>query len=252
MYLIFESQELVSRILPASMHPISREFAAGFLAIAIHLMILLTATNPRLVSSWFVRFYALSAYCITALFFDAFSFTGKGYQQIFSAHLFSILIASINYLVVYLLVGKFQEVKDHRLAQEKLQEVYEILRQKDEQLTAINESQRKLQQELNHHYEQLTVTQQQNRALHEDLRLFEEKLTVREEAFTKLDGTHQHTHAQWKETQTELRKLNDFLLEHKLMCSHCHEVFKNVNAYSRHQRDCKVLKAQTNGQLIKK
>ncbi|WPP49619.1 hypothetical protein [Catalinimonas niigatensis] len=247
-YLIFESQALISGLLPAEMGSISREVAAGFLAVAIHLMILLTATNSKLVSHAFTIFYAFCSYGITALFFDAFNFTGKEQREIFSAHLFSILIASINYLVVYLLVGKYHEVKDNCSAVEKLRTANEQLRQKNEEVSILNEELTRLRQQLTANQREATKSNDTVSKLNEDLQRVNEELTESKEKakslhqeLTTANGKNQTFEKELLQTQRILKDQKDKILMayEKLYCPHCQSTFTNVNAHNVHKRTCK-------------
>ncbi|WPP48967.1 hypothetical protein [Catalinimonas niigatensis] len=247
-YLIFESQALISGLLPAEMGSISREVAAGFLAVAIHLMILLTATNSKLVSHAFTIFYAFCSYGITALFFDAFNFTGKEQREIFSAHLFSILIASINYLVVYLLVGKYYEVKDNCSAVDKLQTANEQLRQKNEEVSMLNEELTRLQQQLTATQREATKSNdtatnlsQELQRVNEELTESKEKVNIHYQELTTANEKNQALEKELLQTQRISKDQKDkiFMAYEKLYCPHCEGQFSNVNAHNVHKRNCK-------------
>jgi hypothetical protein len=109
-YLVYESQALLITQLPDTIIGWQREAAAWFLSVAIHLTILTTAANSKLVHQAFPVAFAMAGYFITTLFFDAWNFE-KSKQDIFVSQLFSLLIAVINYLFVYLFVGKWKELK---------------------------------------------------------------------------------------------------------------------------------------------
>ncbi|MDF9799743.1 biopolymer transport protein ExbB/TolQ [Catalinimonas alkaloidigena] len=247
-YLIFESQALISGLLPAEMGDLSREVAAGFLAVAIHLMILLTATNSKLVSHAFTIFYAFCSYGITALFFDAFEFSGKSNRAIFSAHLFSVLIASINYLVVYLLVGKYYEVKDNRSAVEKLQDANELLSQREETIRLLNETLTYKERQLTNSQQEATKSNESVTKLNEALQRVNQEFTESKEAATtyyqKLSEAQEQKQSLEKELHQTQRSLKDkqdkiFRAYEKLYCPHCESSFTNVNAHNVHKRNCK-------------
>ncbi|WKN31404.1 hypothetical protein PZB74_20860 [Porifericola rhodea] len=247
-YLIFESQALISGLLPAEMGDLSREVAAGFLAVAIHLMILLTATNSKLVSHAFTIFYAFCSYGITALFFDAFEFTGKSNRAIFSAHLFSILIASINYLVVYLLVGKYYEVKNNRSAVEKLQEVNELLSKREETIRLLNETLTNKERQLTSSQQEATKANEAVSKLNEAIQRMKQELTKSKEAATTYYQELSEANEQKQSLEQELlqaqRIVKDqqdkiFKAYEKLYCPHCESTFTNVNAHNVHKRTCK-------------
>lgn len=107
-YLVYESQALLYELMPDIMGASSKSVASLALSIAIHLTILTTSANSRLVSGWFPVIFAFYAYGITATFFDAYDFN-KTTKQIYEANLFSSLIAIINYLFTYLFVRKYQK-----------------------------------------------------------------------------------------------------------------------------------------------
>ncbi|WKN32148.1 hypothetical protein PZB74_02115 [Porifericola rhodea] len=249
-YLIFESQALISGLLPAEMGDLSREVAAGFLAVAIHLMILLTATNSKLVSHAFTIFYAFCSYGITALFFDAFEFADKSNRAIFSAHLFSVLIASINYLVVYLLVGKYYEVKDNRSAVEKLQDANELLSQKEETIRLLNETLTNKERQLTSFQQEVTKSNETVTKLNEALQRMKQELTEAKEAATNCYQELTDTNEEKQGLEQELLQAQGILQDQqekifrayeKLYCPHCESTFANVNAHNVHKRTCKAI-----------
>ena len=261
LYLIFESQELISLLLPETMNEISKEIAAGFLALAIHLMILLTATNQRLVSHWFTKFYAVAAYCITALFFDAFDFAGKSDREIFAAHLFSVLIASINYLVVYLLVGKYNEVRGQADARDR---VAYLSAEKDVLKSQVKELERSLKEGTNRVEQQtekfmkMSVELEDYRkgfeSMPEEKSLLQDEVRTYKEEYNKATAEINASKKRIHELLTEIRELDSWLLENKLKCPHCGELQRNANVYSAHSGRCEKNPkniAKANGQAVK-
>ena len=73
-YLVYESQALLIAQLPETLLGWQREAAAWFLSVAIHLTILTTAANSKLVHHAFPVLFAIAGYFITTLFFDAWNF----------------------------------------------------------------------------------------------------------------------------------------------------------------------------------
>ena len=123
-YLVYESHALLIVQLPDTLIGWPRHTAAWFLSVAIHLTILTTAANSQLVHRAFPLLFALAGYFITTLFFEAWQWDERqeNYRQgIFVSQLFSILIAVINYLFVYLFVGKYKELKDQQAEEQALQ-----------------------------------------------------------------------------------------------------------------------------------
>jgi hypothetical protein len=127
-YLVYESHALLITQLPESLIGWQRHTAAWFLSVAIHLTILTTAANSQLVHQAFPLLFALAGYFITTLFFEAWQWdtSQENYRQgIFVSQLFSVLIAVINYLFVYLFVGKYKELKGEQQEREALQQAQE-------------------------------------------------------------------------------------------------------------------------------
>ena len=220
-YLVYESQALLITQLPDTLIGWQREAAAWFLSVAIHLTILTTAANSKLVHQAFPVLFAIAGYFITTLFFDAWNFEKSG-QGIFVSQLFSLLIAVINYLFVYLFVGKWKEMKDQRADDEALQTAQQTVDRLSSELTVANQSVTSLQSQLTQRGEELSESRQ---------------------ALSKLQQTassQQRTH------QKELQ-----LVAENRMCVPCGHKADSYQQLSRYKRDCtqciRQRKAKLNG-----
>ena len=203
-YLVYESQALLITQLPETLLGWQREAAAWFLSVAIHLTILTTAANSKLVHQAFPILFAVAGYFITTLFFDAWNFEKTG-QDIFVSQLFSLLIAVINYLFV----GKWREMKDQRASHEALKQTEQMATQLDSELTTAKQSLGRLQTQLTERNEELTESRQ---------------------ALTKLQQTvssQQRTH------QEELQ-----LVAENRMCVPCDRKADSYQQLARYKRDC--------------
>ena len=207
-YLVYESQALLITQLPETLLGWQREVAAWFLSVAIHLTILTTAANSKLVHQAFPVLFAIAGYFITTLFFDAWNFT-KTSQDIFVSQLFSLLIAVINYLFVYLFVGKWREMKDQRADKEALQTAEQAVTQLSEEVTTANQSLTSLRTQLTKRNEELTEGKQ--------------ALTKLQQTITKQQRTHQE----------ELQ-----LVAENRMCVPCGFKADSYQQLSRYKRDC--------------
>ncbi|MEO0330271.1 MAG: hypothetical protein AAF223_01095 [Bacteroidota bacterium] len=207
-YLVYESQALLITQLPATMIGWQRETAAWFLSVAIHLTILTTAANSKLVHQAFPVLFALAGYFITTLFFDAWNFA-KLPKDIFVSQLFSLLIAVINYLFVYLFVGKWKEMKGDQSLTKNLQIAEQRAQHLTEELKTAHETQETLQWQL---------TKQQT------------ELTESKQALVKLQ---QHLTKQQREHQHQLQ-----LVAQNRLCLTCGHQTKSHQQLSRYKRDC--------------
>ena len=207
-YLVYESQALLITQLPDTLLGWQREAAAWFLSVAIHLTILTTAANSKLVHQAFPVLFSIAGYFITTLFFDAWNFS-KPAQGIFISQLFSLLIAVINYLFVYLFVGKWKEMKDQQDSDEALQSAEQTVAELSEDVTTANQSLTNLQTQLTQRSEELTESRQ---------------------ALAKL----QQTITQQQRTyQEELQ-----LVAENRMCLPCGRKADSYQQLSRYRRDC--------------
>lgn len=211
-YLVYESQALLITQLPDTLVGWQREAAAWFLSVAIHLTILTTAANSKLVHQAFPVLFAIAGYFITTLFFDAWDFEKSG-QDIFVSQLFSLLIAVINYLFVYLFVGKWREMKDQRADKEALQTAEQAVTQLSEEVTTANQSLTSLRTQLTKRNEELTEGKQ--------------ALTKLQQTITKQQRTHQE----------ELQ-----LVAENRMCVPCGFKADSYQQLSRYKRDCQKCK----------
>ena len=220
-YLVYESQALLITQLPVTLIGWQREAAAWFLSVAIHLTILTTAANSKLVHQAFPVLFAIAGYFITTLFFDAWNFTKTG-QDIFVSQLFSLLIAVINYLFVYLFVGKWKEMKDQRAAHEALQTAEQAVTKLNEEVTTANQS--------------LTTLKSQLTKRNEELAEGKQALTKLQQTITQQQRTHQE----------ELQ-----LVAENRMCIPCGFKADSYQQLSRYKRDCQQCirkrKVQRNG-----
>ena len=207
-YLVYESQALLITQLPETLLGWQREAAAWFLSVAIHLTILTTAANSKLVHHAFPVLFAIAGYFITTLFFDAWNFE-KTAQGIFVSQLFSLLIAVINYLFVYLFVGKWQELKDQQANNEALQTAKQTVTNLNEELATANESLTNLQTQLTKRNEELTEGKQ---------------------ALTKLQQTVTKQQRAYQE--------NLQLVAENRMCVSCGFKADTYQQLSRYRRDC--------------
>ncbi|MEK6478316.1 hypothetical protein WJR50_12300 [Catalinimonas sp. 4WD22] len=211
-YLVYESQALLINQLPDTIIGWQREGAAWFLSVAIHLTILTTAANSKLVHQAFPVLFAFAGYFITTLFFDAWNFA-KASQDIFISQLFSLLIAVINYLFVYLFVGKWKELKTQQADQQALQDAKEAATQLKEEVTNTHQSLTMLQAQLNKRNEELTEGKQ---------------------ALTKL---HQTLTRQQRQHEEELQ-----MVAENRMCVTCGYQADTYQQLSRYKRDCELCK----------
>jgi len=207
-YLVYESQALLITQLPVTLIGWQREAAAWFLSVAIHLTILTTAANSKLVHQAFPVLFALAGYFITTLFFDAWNFT-KLPKDIFISQLFSLLIAVINYLFVYLFVGKWKEIKGEK----KVDEALQLSEQTSQCLT-----------------EELETANEARTVLHVQLKKQQTELTESKQALVKLQ---QNFTKQQQAHQEELR-----MVAENRMCLTCRYQAKNRQQLSRYKRDC--------------
>lgn len=207
-YLVYESQALLITQLPATMMGWQRETAAWFLSVAIHLTILTTAANSKLVHQAFPVLFALAGYFITTLFFDAWNFE-KLPKDIFVSQLFSLLIAVINYLFVYLFVGKWKEMKGDKQTIKALQLAEQNTQHLTLELNSANEAQAALKTQLTRQQAELIENKQ--------------ALVKLQQAFTKQQRTHQE----------ELQ-----LVAQNRLCLTCGHQAKSRQQLSRYKRDC--------------
>ena len=207
-YLVYESQALLITQLPATMIGWQREIAAWFLSVAIHLTILTTAANSKLVHQAFPVLFALAGYFITTLFFDAWNFA-KLPKDIFVSQLFSLLIAVINYLFVYLFVGKWKEMKGEQALMKTLQLAEQHSQHLSAELEKASETQKTLREQL---------TKQQT------------ELTESKQALIKLQ---QQSTKQQRLHQEELQ-----LVAQNRLCLTCGHQAQSRHQLSRYKRDC--------------
>ena len=207
-YLVYESQALLITQLPETLLGWQREVAAWFLSVAIHLTILTTAANSKLVHQAFPILFAIAGYFITTLFFDAWNFS-KPAQDIFISQLFSLLIAVINYLFVYLFVGKWKEMKDQQDRDEALQSAKQTVTKLNEEVTTAHQSSASLQAQLTKRNEELSEGKQ--------------ALAKLQQTITQQQRTHQE----------ELQ-----LVAENRMCLPCGRKTDSYQQLSRYRRDC--------------
>ena len=207
-YLVYESQALLITQLPDTLIGWQREGAAWFLSVAIHLTILTTAANSRLVHQAFPILFAIAGYFITTLFFDAWNFE-KPSQGIFVSQLFSLLIAVINYLFVYLFVGKWREMKDQRDESEALQTAQQTVTSLSEEIATANQLLTTLKAQLTKRSEELTEGKQ--------------ALNKLQQTITKQQRTYQE----------ELQ-----LVAENRMCVPCGRKADSYQQLARYKRDC--------------
>ena len=207
-YLVYESQALLITQLPETLLGWQREAAAWFLSVAIHLTILTTAANSKLVHQAFPVLFAVAGYFITTLFFDAWNFS-KSAQDIFISQLFSLLIAVINYLFVYLFVGKWQEMKGQQANDEALQTAERAATKLSDEVTTANESLTSLRTQFTKRTEELTEGKQ--------------ALTKLQQTITQQQRTHRE----------ELQ-----LVAENRMCIPCGRKADTYQQLSRYKRDC--------------
>ena len=183
------------------------------MSVAIHLAILTTAANSKLVHQAFPVLFAVAGYFITTLFFDAWNWNAsrfeKSGQDIFVSQLFSLLIAVINYLFVYLFVGKWKEMKGQRADEEALQNAEQTVTKLNEEVTTANLSLTTLKAQLTKRNEELTEGKQ--------------ALTKLQQTINKQQRTHQE----------ELQ-----LVAENRMCVPCGFKADSYQQLSRYKRDC--------------
>lgn len=212
-YLVYESQALLIAQLPDTIIGWHRVAAAWFLSVAIHLTILTTAANSKLVHRAFPVAFAVAGYFITTLFFDAWNWTAPRFDQarqdIFVSQLFSLLIAVINYLFVYLFVGKWKELKGQQADKQALQQAEETATKLRVEVTTAHQSLTTLQQQLTRRNEELTENKQ--------------ALTKLQQTLTKRQQKHQE----------EL-----LMVAENRMCISCGFQADSYQQLSRYKRDC--------------
>jgi methyl-accepting chemotaxis protein len=268
-YLIFESADLISARLPESMTGWTRIVASYFVAIGLHLTVLNTAINSRLVGRLYAFLFAIAAFLITAIYFDAFGHAGKTATEILFGYLISIFIGLANFVYVDLFVAKWKEHlgnldlekqlakaneelmmthKELTTANEQLKFTYESLEKSNEELTVA-------QRDLTFANDQLTVESQKSTKLEEELTNALKNVTNREQKVKDLSLQLQQIDQYLQDLQsnfTKLEKERDQQLQaanEGRLCHDCYSVLKNKQALSRHKRDCSVYKAKQNGQL---
>jgi hypothetical protein len=217
-YLVYESHALLITQLPDSLIGWQRHTAAWFLSVAIHLTILTTAANSQLVHRAFPLLFALAGYFITTLFFEAWQWDEQqeNYSKgIFVSQLFSVLIAVINYLFVYLFVGKYKELKGEQ------QELKALQQAKEDVVT----------------FQQAATSAEQQ--------LAELKQAFQEEKETLKDSQQALTRAQRQieQQQREHKEALQMVHEHR-MCHRCGAKADTYQQLSRYKRDCAQCKEQ--------
>ena len=211
-YLVYESHALLITQLPESLIGWQRHTAAWFLSVAIHLTILTTAANSQLVHRAFPLLFALAGYFITTLFFEAWNWdtSQKNYRQgIFVSQLFSVLIAVINYLFVYLFVGKYKELKGEQ------QEKHALLQAK---------------QEVVNYQQAATSAEEQLSKLKEEYLVCKQTLETSQQALTRAQR-------QLEQQQQAHREALQLVHEHR-MCHRCGAKADTYQQLSRYKRDC--------------
>jgi hypothetical protein len=217
-YLVYESHALLIVQLPDTLIGWPRHTAAWFLSVAIHLTILTTAANSQLVHRAFPLLFALAGYFITTLFFEAWQWDAsqENYRQgIFVSQLFSILIAVINYLFVYLFVGKYKELKGEQ------QEKHALLQARQE---VVN-----FKQEATSAEEQLSKLKEEYIVCNQALETSQQALTQAQRQIEKQQRVHQ------KELQ---------LVDEHRMCFRCGAKADTYQQLSRYKRDCAQCREQ--------
>ena len=217
-YLVYESHALLIVQLPDTLIGWPRHTAAWFLSVAIHLTILTTAANSQLVHRAFPLLFALAGYFITTLFFETWQWDAsqENYRQgIFVSQLFSILIAVINYLFVYLFVGKYKEMKGEQAEQHALQQA---------------------RQELVHFKQAATNAEHALVELQEAVSDRNQALEASQQALTRAQR-------QIDQQQQEHREALQLVHEHR-MCFRCGAKADTYQQLSRYKRDCERCKEQ--------
>jgi hypothetical protein len=211
-YLVYESHALLISQLPESLIGWQRHTAAWFLSVAIHLTILTTAANSQLVHRAFPLLFALAGYFITTLFFEAWQWdtSQENYLQgIFVSQLFSVLIAVINYLFVYLFVGKYKELKGE-------QQELKVLQQAREDVVNFKQA--------------ATSAEQQLSELKQSYLERNQSLEASQQALTQAQR-------QIEQQQRDHQKALQLVHEHR-MCHRCGAKADTYQQLSRYKRDC--------------
>jgi len=118
--MIFHTQTLFYRYLPADMPDFSRTASSIVLAVGFEFTVLLTTTNSQyLKGKWGAGVFAITTFLISAFFFEAFDFRQN--LVIISFRFFaSFIIAFINYIYAELFTLKWEEYKGHKKMKEAL------------------------------------------------------------------------------------------------------------------------------------
>ena len=217
-YLVYESHALLITQLPESLIGWQRHTAAWFLSMAIHLTILTTAANSQLVHRAFPLLFALAGYFITTLFFEAWNWDSsqENYRQgIFVNQLFSVLIAVINYLFVYLFVGKYKELKGEQAELHALQQA---------------------RQEVVNFKQAATSAEEQLSKLKEEYIVCNQALETSQQVLTRAQR-------QIEQQQQAHREALQLVHEHR-MCFRCGAKADTYQQLSRYKRDCAQCKEQ--------
>ena len=146
--MIFHTQTLLYRYLPADMSEFSRTASSIVLAVGFEFTVLLTTTNSQyLKGKWGAGIFAITTFFISAFFFEAFDFSQS--LVIISFRFFaSFIIAFVNYIYAELFTSKWEEYKGHKKLKEKLEKYLEENKVIGNQLEQTNQTNQLLQNQL--------------------------------------------------------------------------------------------------------
>ena len=119
--MIFHTQTLFYRYLPADMPEFSRTASSIVLAVGFEFTVLLATTNSQyLKGKWGAGIFAITTFFISAFFFEAFDFNQS--LVIISFRFFaSFIIAFVNFIYAELFTSKWEEYKGHKKLKEELE-----------------------------------------------------------------------------------------------------------------------------------
>lgn len=228
LYLILESAFLLYSSMPDYIgHPFFRGLAATFIACGIHLTVLTTAVNAKIISKAFPAIFAVLAALITCFFFGVFD-SGKTIEDLAKDILFSAVIGLANFVYVYLFVEKYEQSEINRPFTDRIAELEATLMEAEEVITnteaeveknnqdivklkeILEEQRRQFNASLTARNEQLTALQQEldkKRRQHEDLQQrTDEDLTSTQGTLTKSREEVTKLQRQLEEAQQQLHR----------------------------------------------
>lgn len=220
LYLIFESANLIMLRLPEFMTGWQRYAASWFLAFSLHLTVITTAVNSRIVSIWFSLLFTLFTTAVTGFFFDIYQVEGKDLNEVAFGYVITTFVGAVNFAYVYLFVNKYDQ---ERKEKSKLDEL-PILR------TKLNEMERELnekERQINDYERDVTNLQRRGNDYETKLNEYE---TMINDSTTNLN---RQLSSLERDHFTQLRAALE-----KRLCEGCGTVVASKESLSVHKRDC--------------